>query len=305
MIPSDIKEKPSVSIYVITYNAEKTVKEALDSVRNQTYQKLRLIISDDCSSDNTVDICRKWIADNKDRFESYQLLTVKRNMGVTDNVIRAVEACDAPFAKGLAGDDKLMPNCIEDNVNYMMDHPQSLIVYSRMKVFGKIRNTKRFESIFDYSFFDLSAEKQHERLISQGNCVPAVTSFYRIQKLRELGFKHDSRIPMYEDLPQHLMMTAKGVKLDFFDKETVWYRVGEGGLTSGSNSYKMLKSRRLFRFYYLFDHEYNENKDEAIKKVVEEEMEMVNRVRASIDYRIGHFFVNPIRRLYQVFERFK
>ena len=48
--------KPLVSIIVITYNSAKFVLETLESAKAQTYQNIELIISDDCSSDNTIEI---------------------------------------------------------------------------------------------------------------------------------------------------------------------------------------------------------------------------------------------------------
>ena len=73
---------PLVSVPVITYNSSKTVLETLDSIYNQTYQNLELIVSDDCSTDNTVGICREWIEAHKKRFVRTELLTVEKNTGV-------------------------------------------------------------------------------------------------------------------------------------------------------------------------------------------------------------------------------
>ncbi|MFY7734922.1 MAG: glycosyltransferase, partial [Bacteroidia bacterium] len=45
-----------VSVPVVTYNAAEFVLETLESIFNQTYQNIELIVSDDCSKDNTVEI---------------------------------------------------------------------------------------------------------------------------------------------------------------------------------------------------------------------------------------------------------
>lgn len=54
-------KNPLVSVIVITYNSSKYVLETLNSVAAQTYDNIELIISDDCSKDNTVEICRNWL----------------------------------------------------------------------------------------------------------------------------------------------------------------------------------------------------------------------------------------------------
>ena len=54
-------DKDLVTIGIITYNSSKFVIEALESVKRQTYEKLELIVSDDCSTDDTVPKVKKWL----------------------------------------------------------------------------------------------------------------------------------------------------------------------------------------------------------------------------------------------------
>ena len=53
-------QKEQVDILLATYNGEKYLKELLDSILNQTYKNIRLIISDDCSKDNTREILEEY-----------------------------------------------------------------------------------------------------------------------------------------------------------------------------------------------------------------------------------------------------
>ena len=60
----------TIDILLPTYNGEKYLKEQLDSILNQTYKNIRLIISDDCSKDTTPQILEEY--KNKDsRIEVY------------------------------------------------------------------------------------------------------------------------------------------------------------------------------------------------------------------------------------------
>lgn len=63
-----------VSICVLTYNSSEYIIETLDSIKNQNYQNIELIISDDCSFDNTVILCTQWINLNRDRFVRVELI---------------------------------------------------------------------------------------------------------------------------------------------------------------------------------------------------------------------------------------
>ena len=122
-------EQPLVSVRVVTYNSSKTVEETLDSIYNQTYSNIELIISDDCSKDNTVAICRNWIELHKERFVRTEMITVDKNTGVTGNVNRSEEACKGVWVKGIAGDDVLMPNCIQIYMEYVNNHPETVVLF--------------------------------------------------------------------------------------------------------------------------------------------------------------------------------
>ena len=54
-----------IDILMATYNGEKYIKMQIDSILNQTYSNFRLIISDDCSTDKTVDILKKYESKDK------------------------------------------------------------------------------------------------------------------------------------------------------------------------------------------------------------------------------------------------
>ena len=78
-------KKPTVTVSVITYNSAKYVAETLESIKNQSYPNLILQISDDCSTDNTIDICKSWINKNKDRFVKTKIIVSEYNTGVNGN----------------------------------------------------------------------------------------------------------------------------------------------------------------------------------------------------------------------------
>ena len=54
-----------VTIIVLCYNAEATIIDTLESIRLQDYKRISLIIGDDASRDNSVEIARRWIKDNE------------------------------------------------------------------------------------------------------------------------------------------------------------------------------------------------------------------------------------------------
>ncbi len=112
-----------VSIAVIIYNSSKYVVEMLESVKAQTYANIELIISDDHSTDDTVNVCQQWIEKNKEKFIRTDLITTPENKGVSANCTncnRGIKAAQGEWIKFIAGDDILLPECIEDNMNLLL-----------------------------------------------------------------------------------------------------------------------------------------------------------------------------------------
>lgn len=161
----NIDNQPLVSVHVFTYNSSKTVVETLGSIYNQTYPNLELIVSDDCSPDNTVEICREWIETHKDRFVRTKLLTFEKNTGVSANMNRGADACQGEWVKDIAGDDILLPDCVETYVDYVREHPDAVCVFANVEVFGDDEEDKRFMEEYysiEEEFFSWSIEEQYD-----------------------------------------------------------------------------------------------------------------------------------------------
>lgn len=298
-------EQPLVSVPVITYNSSKTVLETLDSIKAQTYQNLELIVSDDCSTDNTVELCRNWIEQNKFRFARTELLTVEKNTGVSANLNRAEIACQGEWVKGIAGDDILMPNCVQDSLDYVAEHPDAIYLFGKQKAFGASEERcKEIDAVFDYTFFNLTQEQQLHRLVFDGNCVPATTLFYNRVADQKVGIKNDERIPLLEDWPKWINLLRAGINLHFIDKVLVKYRVG-GISTRGKMSLQSYISDRKFCFFYRYPEWYREGQEEAVARIVKEEAEVfeallksekqLNFIYSSKAYRLGKLLLKPFR----------
>lgn len=101
-----------VSIIVVTYNSEKFVEETLESVYNQDYNNIELIVSDDCSSDGTLQLCRRWEETHKNRFSEVKILQTPNNRGICGNYNFALQHATGKYIKYIAGDDVLYRHCI-------------------------------------------------------------------------------------------------------------------------------------------------------------------------------------------------
>lgn len=123
---------PLVSIAIISYNHEKFISNAIESVLSQTYANIEIIISDDASTDNTVNVINSYAKTHSDKIK---LLTGKRNLGANANWFKAVSACNGKYVIGLAGDDEFLPELLLKQVNIMERDKNIVICYTDAEVF--------------------------------------------------------------------------------------------------------------------------------------------------------------------------
>jgi len=103
---------PLVSVLCLCYNQKSFVKEAIDSVLNQTYRPVQLIILDDGSTDGSADEIARCIVAKPEIF----FIRHQENMGYTKSLNKAWSHAKGEFIIDLAADDILFPNRIEEGV---------------------------------------------------------------------------------------------------------------------------------------------------------------------------------------------
>jgi alpha-1,3-rhamnosyltransferase len=235
--------KPLVTVIVATYNSAPYVLETLESAYNQTYTNLGLIVSDDCSTDETLAIVKEWLAQDKvkNRFQSIQLLTVQKNTGISANCNRSIAATKSDYFKFVAGDDILYPNCIQDNMNFVLENPNARIVFSQINLyqdqFEDANYIKTTPQDFPLNIMDsaLSAQDQYNLLLLSDRIHYTPSFFTHKQTIIDVG-GYDENNKLVEDYPMWLKLTKAGIRLDYFHKVTVGYRIHSRATNNISNS---------------------------------------------------------------------
>lgn len=227
-------KKPLVTVCIVTYNSSEFILDALESVFEQTYQNIELIVSDDCSKDNTVVVCEKWINEHAYRFNHAEVVTTPKNTGVSANCNRGIRKGTGRFVKLFAGDDKLLPNCIEDNMAYMTAHPDTDIVFSDMYRFWSDDSEIELSSRLIY--FKYLTPKEFKIYLLIQNFLPAPASFFRKELYIRLGGFNES-IPMMEDKPFYIEALYSKCLMRYMPTPTVCYRIGNQSISQvrGSN----------------------------------------------------------------------
>ena len=118
-----------VSIIMPAYNCEKYITEAIASVINQTYQNWELIVIDDCSQDNTVNIVKR-LALEDTRINLYQN---ERNVGVSKTRNKGLSIAKGQWIAFLDSDDCWASEKLEKQMEFIKAHPNALLTYTASK----------------------------------------------------------------------------------------------------------------------------------------------------------------------------
>lgn len=214
-----------VSVVVVTYNSAEFIIEALDSVKAQTYQHIELIISDDGSKDDTVGLCKQWLQKNTSRFENCELLVSTTNTGNTANYNRGWRRAKGEWIKNLDGDDRLLPNCISDYVDFVKIHPKTDMVFAKMNSFS-CNQFNEADEIWNKGgvYFKKFSIKEFELVVYIYNSINSPTTFIKRDSYLKLG-GYDERYKYIEDWPMWMRMVNEGFVLQYMDIITVDYRI--------------------------------------------------------------------------------
>lgn len=120
-----------VSIIIPCYNADKYINETLDCLLKQTIEDWECIIVNDGSTDNSVSIISKYLLKDT-RFK----LINQNNSGPSIARNRGVELCVSKYIYFLDSDDIIESSYLEEALEYMESHPETILYYTNMDYFG-------------------------------------------------------------------------------------------------------------------------------------------------------------------------
>ena len=230
------KNKPLVSVVVVTYNDSDFIVETLESIKNQTYPNIELVVSDDGSKDNTVSIIEEWLEINKQYFASVKFLTVEKNTGVTGNYQRAEKAACGIWLKTIGGDDILYPNCISEHVNFVSDKDNVDVVVCRQELIDErgFKLPVQEKKTNYYFFFRVSNPIQKQCLLRFDPIED--TCLFKSKRMMEAIDYYDLDFPMQEDTPLKMRIALKGFKYWNQDVFLLAKRMRAGSLSGLSDS---------------------------------------------------------------------
>lgn len=125
LLASKIKQ-PTLSVIMGNYNYGQYIHEALDAIIAQTYSPMEVIICDDGSTDNSVEIIKDYVK----RYPRIKFMQNEKNMGALYTVNRCLEAAKGDYICAASSDDKLLPELFEKSMGMLMQYPKAGLCFS-------------------------------------------------------------------------------------------------------------------------------------------------------------------------------
>lgn len=135
-----------ISIITTSYNYEKYIKETIDSVVSQTYTDWEMIIVDDGSKDNSVNIIKEYCKKDK-RIKLYQHENCK-NKGIVESVKLGIEKSTSDWLVFLESDDSITPNYLETKLKIIDKYPDVKFIFNDVNMFGDKTRIEEYQKHF-------------------------------------------------------------------------------------------------------------------------------------------------------------
>lgn len=204
-----------VSIITPTYCSESTIKKTILSVQNQSYQNWELLITDDCSNDNTKSIVESFAKNDK----RIKYFSSKKNLGPSAARNKSIEKSRGRWLAFLDSDDLWLPSKIEESINFLIINNYSFMYtgYKKIDLSDKLIS----------SYISVPKSLNYEKLL--GNTAIA-TSTVMLDKLYINNFKMPS--VYHDDFVAWLSILKNGFMAYGLNKDLMRYRTGKSSYSS-------------------------------------------------------------------------
>lgn len=204
---------PKVSVILPCYNSDAYIGDAIQSILNQTYDNYELIIINDGSSDNSVDIIKS--------FDDKRIHYVEnpKNLGLIQSLNKGIKLAQGEYIARMDADDIAFPNRFEEQVNYLDTHETvSLIGSGYITIPG------------NKTFVPLESPKIWDMLVRNRFAHPTV--MFRKSDFLDRGLLYDENYSSAEDYELWSRALIKGLQCKNLQRVLLKYRQHPKSITA-------------------------------------------------------------------------
>lgn len=216
-----IEKQPLVSVVIPCFNHENFVQQTIQSVIDQDYKNIELIIIDDGSKDSSVEKIKSLVSICVNRFAKFYFIH-RNNKGLCKTLNEAIDICSGEYLCCLASDDLILNDKITYQVKYLENNSNTLGVFGGVEVIGDKKNRiLNKKGLNKFSFNEIYLHK---------HMLQAPTQMLRLNAIKNVGGFKDGFL--IEDWYMWLALTKNGGTLDCVDKVFAKYRRHENNISS-------------------------------------------------------------------------
>lgn len=240
---------PLVTIGIPNYNYAGLVMQALESVIQQTYKNIEIVIVDDHSADNSVEVIENWISRHQQTLR-VTFIKNKTSQGIARNCNLILANASGKYYQVLDADDLLLPHKIESQVKILEENPEYALVYSNIFVMDR-NNQTIYEDYLEYIGYDHtnmpSGDVFKQMLLF--NFIPNPSVLINTGMAKKIGGYDESL--QVQDYYLYLTLSQQH-NFWYQDDTTAAYRIHEKSLSNSdkTNSKSIEGSLRLLSRYY-------------------------------------------------------
>jgi len=234
------ENKPQIGICLATYNGEKYIEEQLKSIFSQTYQHFKLYISDDNSSDRTLEVVRAF---QKLYPEQIDVMANRRRLGVVRNFEQILLSCNEKYIALCDQDDIWANDKLEKQLNVLIEHEKAnmpILVHSDLKMIDS-KNHMLYNSYFRYRKIKLTKNKSVNKIISHNGVMGC--SVLMNSTLVEMALPFPQKLDVH-DYWLALVNEVFGIRITI-EQPLVNYRIHENNTSNSINKLTNYKKNRF------------------------------------------------------------
>lgn len=233
-----MERKPLISVVVPVYGTEKYLRECLDSILNQTYENIELIVVNDASNDNSEDVINEYLQN----YDNIKYVRHSKNRGLFRARISGAEEATGDYIAFVDSDDYISLDYYRLLISKALKTGADMVVANT--VFHNLDNSKTIKQLYQICFTKDILEGNEIRdnfFEQQGYCFSWHTVWNKIYSIELWNkcFDHyknmDKHLIMTEDIAFSVPLLYSAEKLTYIDTAHYFYRKTENASTSSEN----------------------------------------------------------------------
>ena len=227
-----LKKIPIISVVMSVYNGEKYLREAIDSILNQTYKIFELIIINDCSTDNTAEILQSY---NDTRIK---VVNNEQNLRLPASLNKGLRLTKGKYIARMDADDIALPDRFEKQVRYLENHPDVAVIGGGYKAF----NEQNGELYVHKPYCDEMLDRYY---LFPTTLIGHPTAMLRKSMTVDEGFFYDEKYTSAQDYDLWLRIAQKH-KINNIPDIVLKYRVHENSISKKRTEEQQMNTINIF-----------------------------------------------------------